>query len=61
MNKDKFLKTLPILQKKLGSVEKIVIGSIGGPYSRGCFYDESEKNGKYTNMMKKISYKVGDF
>lgn len=53
MNKDKFLKTLPVLQKKLGSVEKIVIGSIGGPYSRGCFYDESEKNGKYTNMMKK--------
>lgn len=46
MNKDEFVKLLPTLQKKMGSVEKIVVGAIGGPYSKGCFFEEEEKKWK---------------
>ena len=46
MDKNEFIELLPNLQKRLGQIEHIIIDSIGGPYSKGCYYDEEEKKWK---------------
>lgn len=46
MEQNKFIELLPNLQQQLGQMEQVIVGSIGGPYSKGCFYDEVDKKWK---------------